>query len=278
MESEEMKADDFQFLRSAIWSLTGIALSNSKKPLIQSRLRTRVQELGLESYSDYSSLLQHLPPDHPEWQVFTNSLTTNKTDWFREPSHFEFLVREFIPRWKHFTSTKQLSLWSAACSSGEEPYTLSMILNYAREQSGFHKYRILATDIDTEVLRKAQRGIYHKSALNQIPQEYHNFSFTCGTGEISHLIKVRSALKQNVSFQQYNLIQPRCPWVGEFDVIFCRNVFIYFSKDVICNVLDLLYRAAAKQAVLFIGHSESLQGASQWRYIGPSIYSKGRVF
>jgi len=277
METDEMKTADFHYLRSAIWSLTGITLSDSKKQLIQARLRSRVQALGLGSYSDYSSLLQRLPPDHPEWQEFTNSLTTNKTDWFREPSHFDFLVKEFIPRWKPLAPKGHLSVWSAACSTGEEPYTLAMILSDAQNNRNIRSYRILATDIDTGVLHRAKKGIYHKTALSQVPQTFHKSSFTPGSGDISHLMKVQSDLKQNIDFRQYNLTQTPCPWTDEFDVIFCRNVFIYFSKDVIAGVLDTLYRAAAKDAVLFIGHSESLQGASKWRYIGPSIYSKGRV-
>ena len=282
METEEMNHTDFQFLRSAIWSLSGITLSDAKKHLIQSRLRSRLQTLGMECFSEYRTLLERLPPGHPEWQEFTNSLTTNKTDWFREPSHFDFMLKEFIPRWsqlkKRDTQRKRLKLWSAACSTGEEPYTIAMILARVCEHGAIGSHQILATDIDTEVLKRAAKGIYLKSALNQIPPDYHRSAFIPGTGEISHLIKMRSQLKQNVTFRRYNLTQTPCPWSGEFDIIFCRNVFIYFSKDVIAKVIDSLYRAAAKDAILLIGHSESLQGASKWRYVGPSIYVKGGMF
>ncbi|HLE00244.1 MAG TPA: protein-glutamate O-methyltransferase CheR [Bdellovibrionota bacterium] len=275
---EEMKYADFQFLRSAIWSLSGISLSDSKRQLVQSRLRSRLQVLGLEDFSAYRSLLQRLPPGHPEWQEFTNSLTTNKTDWFREPSHFDFLLSEFVPRWRRLTRTDHLKVWSAACSTGEEAYTLSMVLERAKRRREIGSYEIVATDIDTEVLKRAVKGIYLKSALNQIPVEYHSQAFATGTGEISHLIKVRPSFKQTVTFHHFNLTETPAPWSGEFDIVFCRNVFIYFSKEVIAKVVASLFRAAARDAVLLIGHSESLQGASKWRYLRPSIYTKGGMF
>ena len=274
---EVLEDQDFHYLRSAIWRVAGITLSDSKKELVRSRLRSRVIELGLGGISDYRSHLQHLPSDHPEWQEFTNCLTTNKTDWFREPAHFEFLVNQFMPRWKGLTRKRPLRIWSAACSTGEEPYTLAMILNDVIGKNRTGSYDILATDIDTEVLAKAQRGIYPASALSQVPEQYHKPAFIAGTEGIEHLMKVQHSLKQNVTFRQCNLTQTPYPWSGEFDVIFCRNVFIYFSKDVIAAVLDAFYRVAASDAILFIGHSESLQGISKWRYIGPSIYAKGNL-
>jgi chemotaxis protein methyltransferase CheR len=274
---EEIKSQDFHYLRSALFSRTGITLSDSKKELLQSRLRSRVQALGLGGFSDYRSLLQRLSPDHAEWQEFTNSLTTNKTDWFREPSHFDFLVNEFIPKWQQLTRKPQLSVWSGPCSTGEEPYTIAMILDQVCKVQALRSYKILATDIDTDVLKTAAKGIYSKSALKCIPSNYHKPAFIPGTEGIGHLMKVRPELKNRIKFQQHNLTQKPYPWVDEFDVIFCRNVFIYFSKDVIAEVLDSFYRSAAPNAILFIGHSESLQGASQWRYVGPSIYVKGKV-
>jgi chemotaxis protein methyltransferase CheR len=264
---------DFNFFRQAIRELTGIALSDAKKELVQSRLRSRVQALGLEGFGAYRAHLEGLPREHSEWQAFINLLTTNKTDWFREMGHFDYLIREFLPAWKKL-GKKKLSVWSSACSTGEEPYTLSMVLNRQLANSGC-SYSIFATDLDTEVLRHASNGVYKRSQLYQIPPEYKGDSFSLGSGEISEWMKIKSHLRAPITFEQFNLNSARYPWEDRFDLIFCRNVLIYFPKEVINQVIAGSFQAATRGGVLCIGHSESLQNLKHsWKYVKPSILMK----
>lgn len=270
----QLDREDFEYFRSAVRALAGITLSDSKHELVKSRLRSRIHALGLKGFSEYRALLQTLPAENIEWQEFINHLTTNKTDWFRESSHFEHLVNEFLPELASKGNWNKLRVWSAACSTGEEPYTISMVLDGLFGAQSNKSYEILATDIDSKVLSRAKRGIYAKVALEQIPDPYRRTAFVPGTEAIAHLMKIQDRLKNKVSFRQLNLTQTPYPYRAEFDVIFCRNVFIYFSKDVITQIADALYQAAAPGAILFIGHSESLQSKSKWQYVSPSIFRK----
>jgi chemotaxis protein methyltransferase CheR len=268
-----LRLDDFDYFRSVIRDLCGISLSSNKKELVQARLRARVRELGFFDFTAYRSLLESLSPQDKEWQVLINCLTTNKTEWFREPDHFDYLTNEFIPKWKR-SGKEKLSVWCAACSSGEEVYTVAMVLQAALGDG--YSFEVLGTDIDTEVLYLARNGVYPVANLDQIPERYRSASLARGTGEIANWMKIKRSLKSKVSFDQLNLIHGPYPWKERFDLILCRNVFIYFSREMIQEIVGHFYPAAASGASLLIGHSESLQNIrSSWSYIGPSIFSKG---
>jgi chemotaxis methyl-accepting protein methylase len=268
-----MTEDDFSYFRGLVRELLGIQLSSAKKELVQSRLRARINALGVDGFSGYRAHLGQLASSDPEWQVFINLLTTNKTDWFRESAHFDYLKKDFLPAWKAL-GRRKLQVWSAACSTGEEPYTLAAVLE--KELGAGYGYEILATDIDTEVLRNAKNGVYPLSRMEQVPENYRNGLFCVGTGEISQWMKVKSQLRQNINFQQINLTRPPYPWIGKFDLIFCRNVLIYFPKEEIQKVIEGMHDAAAPGANLVIGHSESLQNVKvSWNYKKPSIFLKG---
>jgi chemotaxis protein methyltransferase CheR len=268
----EMSPEEFEFFRTLIRGLTGIELSSSKIELLKSRLRHRLNDLSLRRVADYRSLIGSLPVGHPEWQELINVVTTNKTDWFREPAHFVYLLEDFLPRWRK-KAQKSLQVWSAACSTGEEPYTVAAVLQ--GEFDGEREFEIQATDIDTETLKTAKNGVYRKSQLVQVPEEYRDLTFAFGTGEIRDWMKVRSPIKSRVRFDQLNLLERPYPWQKKFDVIFCRNVFIYFSKETIQEIVEGLYETAASGAVLFISHSESLQNMkTRWVYVKPSVYLK----
>jgi len=271
----QITSEEFNFFREKIEQLAGIFLSDAKRDLVQSRLRSRIQELGLEGIGHYKSHLETLPPSHQEWQVFVNLLTTNKTDWFREPSHFDFLVGSFLPAWLKI-GKEHLKVWCGASSTGEEPYTLSLVLHKAlrKHQIG---YSILATDIDTKVLEVARNGVYSLERIcQQVPEEYREEGFAQGNGEISSWAKVRSEIRSPVSFQQINLTKADFGNNGGFDLIFIRNVLIYFDKKTIEIVVENAFKNAAPSAALVIAHSESLQNIStQWKYSKPSIYVKG---
>lgn len=272
----ELSAEEFDYFRSKIFDLAGISMSPAKINLLQTRLRARVLALGFSNYEQYRKHLEGLPDDNSEWEIFVNLLTTNKTEWFREPKHFDFIVNKFLPHWKKL-GKNHLNVWCAASSTGEEPYTLSLILNQALEGSNI-TYSIDASDIDTKVLGIAQNGVYPKSSLEQIPEEYHSH-FSVGVQELSNWVKVKKTIKAPISFHWLNLIEYPYPLEKSYDLILCRNVLIYFNNETIAKVAENLFKQAANNSVLITAHSESLQNVkSSWKYLSPSIYLKGKIF
>lgn len=275
IEPDVLSREEFSYFKTIIRNLTGIHLTDAKMQLVRSRLRSRLQAHGLQLFSEYRDYLCKLSKEDPEWQIFINCLTTNKTDWFRELPHFDYLERDFLPKWKK--TGKELSIWCAACSTGEEPYSIAALLE--KELGPNCNYKIKATDIDTEVLSLAQNGVYPKNHLSQIPDVYREDFFSFGTGDVAKWMKVKNRVKNKIHFDQFNLSQKTYPTDKKFDLIFCRNVFIYFDRDMIEHIVQQLYQTASPQAVLFIGHSESLQNIkSPWNYVRPSIFTKGRGF
>lgn len=272
----KLGTEEFNFFRAKIFSLAGINMSDAKMSLVQARLRARILKLGLKDFRDYVSYLETIPQSHEEWESFINLLTTNKTDWFREPEHFDFIESEFLPRWKKLGKT-HLNVWCAASSTGEEPYTISLVLNSALRGSGI-TYSIVASDIDTKVLQHAQNGVYLKNRLEQVPEKYHS-GFSFGTGDISDWMKVKKEIKSHVTFRQVNLTQYPFSLEGTFDLVMCRNVLIYFNPQTIKQVVNNIFQMANKDSTLIIAHAESLQNIkTSWKYKGPSIYYKGNLF
>lgn len=272
----DLGPEEFNFFRIKIFELAGINLSDVKIDLVRTRLRMRVLRQGFADFSEYIAFLKSIPPDHEEWENFINLLTTNKTEWFREPEHFTFLEEEFVPHWKK-SGKKKLSVWCAASSTGEEPYTLSLVFNSALKGSGID-YEIFATDIDTKVLGHAHNGVYPKSSLSQIPEKFHS-GFSSGTGDISEWIKVKNEIRRPITFAQMNLTAPSYNWNKKFDLIMCRNVLIYFKQQTIQTLVENMYRSCDQSGILIVGHSESLQNLKHsWKYLEPSIYQKGKIF
>ncbi|MES2525578.1 MAG: protein-glutamate O-methyltransferase CheR [Bdellovibrionota bacterium] len=271
-----MAQQDFEFFRARIFSLAGISLSEAKLDLLQSRLRPRLLATGLSNFREYRKFLEEIENDHDEWEIFTNLLTTNKTDWFREIEHFTYLTEEFLPRWKKL-GKKHLTVWCAASSTGEEPYTLSLVLEQALHGTGI-TFEIQASDIDTKVLNQARNGVYDVMRLSQVPDKYKN-GFLVGTGDISNWMKVKKKIKAPVTFSQVNLTKIPYRWKQPYDLVMCRNVLIYFNQDTIRQVVEGFYQVGCPDSVLIIAHSESLQNIkTSWKYIKPSIYSKGKIF
>jgi chemotaxis methyl-accepting protein methylase len=266
-DSNSLSQGDFEFFRERIRERAGINLSPAKRDLVQTRLRHRMGTLKLSSFSEYRRLLEKKGADDPEWQLFINELTTNKTDFFREPEHFEFLSREFLPAWP---VERKLKIWCAASSTGEEPYTTSMVV-----KPHSLEYEILATDIDTRVIATASNAVYHRQKLIGVPDAYRGY-FNWGKKDLRDWARIDRSVKKAVKFREHNLLSPDIPSEGPFDLIFCRNVFIYFAPPTVERALASLYRAANPGAYLFIGHSESLQKTrNQWIYRKPSVYQKG---
>lgn len=266
-----LEAEDFSFFKRRIYELAGISFREIKADLVSSRLRKRATQLGFRSLRDYRLHVENLPDSAPEWQLFINLLTTNKTDFFREQEHFDYLIREFLPEWKKSGKTK-LNVWSCASSTGEEPYTIAMVLE--KHLGEGHDFSILASDIDTEVLAHAKNGVYSKRRLHEIPDEYHP-ALAFGSGDVADWFTVKRKIREKIHFIQYNLMSKDLPSEEKFDLVFCRNVLIYFNSDGIEKTAKKIYASTSSEGVLLVGHSESLQGKKGlWKMKRPSYYMK----
>lgn len=267
-------ADDteLRYFCETISSLAGISMKAGKHDLVRARLRSRLSEHGFSTYREYKAFLESLPEEHDEWQSFINLLTTNKTDFFREPQHFDYLVQTILPGLLA-GGEKTLKIWSAASSTGEEAFTLAMVLDrYLPEDRDF---KILASDIDTKVLKNGANAVYSAARLREIPDEYRSSCLDLGKREAQDWFRIQRRLKEKVIFKRHNLIENSSPGENVFDLILCRNVLIYFDKRTIEFVARKLYHCAKPGGYLFIGHSESLQNVpNEWRLCGPSVFRK----
>lgn len=263
----------FDYLRGRLYELAGISLSPAKKDLVQTRIRKRLTALGLPTYASYVDHLESLGKSDTEWQFLVNALTTNKTEFFREAAHFDFIEKTLVPEWTK-RKLKSVAVWSAACSTGEEPYSLAMTLDRVLRGSN-KEFTITASDIDTDVIAHAHKGVYPKSTITHLPEQLWKDYVDMGTGGIADWCRVKPSLKSAVSFRQVNLVHDRCAWPAGFDLIFCRNVLIYFSQESIKKTIAHLYEAAKPGAYLFISHTESLQNIrTPWETVRPSIFRK----
>lgn len=252
---------------------TGISLSDHKRCLVYGRLRKRLQTLGIEQFRDYCELLDG--GDASEIQQFINSITTNLTYFFRERHHFDYIANELVPVLKeNIRPNRRVRIMSAGCSTGEEPYSLAMTL---RERIGAidnYDIRILATDLDSHALSTAASGIYAKNRIEGLDRERIHRWFLRGKNEQNGNIRVSPALRQMITFNQLNLMRD-WPMKGPFDIIFCRNVVIYFDKPTQRALFERFASLMQPGAHLFIGHSESLQDMSdKFMLIGQSIYRR----
>lgn len=265
---------DFNFLSNLINEQTCIKLPAAKRELVYARLSKRLHSLGLESFREYCDLLRDGNTD--ELIHCINAITTNVTTFFREIHHFEFLEQKVLPELveqKGRTTMPRLRIWSAGCSSGEEPYSIEMIL---QEQYALQRWdvRILATDLDTHILERAKTGRYDIKQLEKVSQARCKRWFRVGTGNNSNQVSVVPGLRERIRFRKLNLKDP-WPMRGPFDVIFCRNVVIYFDKEMQKKLFNRFADMLSVNGYLFIGHSESLFGISdRFRIAGRTIYQK----
>ncbi len=262
-QSPRISAQSFEALARFITSELGIQMPPTKVPMVQSRLLRRVRALGLQSIDEYCDHLFSSPEAEEERVHFINAITTNKTDFFREPQHFTYLTRTALPelgRQRHAVGDRKVLVWSAACSSGEEPYTLAMILNeYASAHPGFD-FQILATDVSTKVLQMAKDGIYSREQIEPVPRELRRKYLLMGKGGKHSLARVVPALRERVGFHALNFMDADYFVREMFDVIFCRNVLIYFNRPTQHAVIQKVCRNLKPGGYLFVSHSESLSG------------------
>ena len=247
--------EDFLRIRELIYRCAGISLAPGKRDMVYSRLARRLRARELTSFADYLGLLES--GDQQELEAFINALTTNMTSFFREPHHFKILAE----RLAQLPPQRPVAIWTCASSSGEEPYSIAMTAVDALKGSA-HPPRILATDIDTNVLAAARQGVYPVDQLGKIPPELLKRYFLKGAGNNEGWARVKEELKRLVSFRRLNLLDASWPMRGKFDVIFCRNVMIYFDKATQQTILKRLAGHLQPDGLLFVGHSESFHGAS----------------
>jgi chemotaxis protein methyltransferase CheR len=268
----EFGNEDFEALRKLVKQITGINLSDQKRELVYGRLARRLRALQLQSFAQYRDVLAQ--DGGREIVQFCNAITTNLTAFFREPHHFDYLREQVLAPMANSAVTRRLRIWSAGCSSGEEPYSLAMTILEALPDVRRWDVRILATDLDSDVLERGRRGVYAEERLKNLAAQRRSRFFLERRARDGLYYEAAPELKSLITFKQLNLMHP-LPMRGPLDAVFCRNVVIYFDKD---TQRELFARVAQLQSpgnLLFLGHSESLFKVSeQYALIGKTVYRR----
>jgi chemotaxis protein methyltransferase CheR len=276
----ELTDTEYQTIASFVHKASGINLLDGKKELVRARLSKRISQLQMKNFKTY---FQYVMSDSSgdELVFLLDALATNLTSFWREPQHFDFMTKTFIPeleakRKRPGGGGPRMRIWSAACSSGEEPYTIAMVV---MEKSPYfangNDFRILATDLSTKVLNIAKKGQYGPESVKNIPPaNLHSFMTKIQSEKGGNIFAINPDVRRIISFRRFNLMEPM-PFKGPMDLIFCRNVMIYFDRDTIAKLVDRFYKLLEVGGYLFIGHSESLSGLEHnFQYIAPCIYRK----
>lgn len=263
--------DQFDTIRKLIHRITGIAIAPGKESMVQGRLLKRIRELGLSGFDAYLEYVEHDRTGH-ELSAMVDALTTNKTSFFREPQHFDFLRESVFPELE--ARGGPIRFWSAGCSSGQEPYTLAMVAREALPTCDILDVKILATDISVRMLRVAREALYRESALDDVPHSYRTRYFRRESRGDEVMYRVADEVRRMVRLARLNLLDP-WPMKGPFDVILCRNVMIYFDRFTQQRLIERFHGLLAPGGYLLVGHSESLSSLSHpFHYVRPAIYRK----
>jgi chemotaxis protein methyltransferase CheR len=259
---------DFDQVQKLIYQRAGISLHDGKHAMVYSRLSRRLRDTGHDSFRAYLSWLEST--DGPEWQEFVNALTTNLTSFFREHHHFQVLT-DFL---KSRTGAADLRIWCSAASTGEEPYSIAMTTS---EAMGVGRYTIQASDIDSKVLATAAQGIYRMEGLKGVSPEQMRKYFLRGKAGNAGLVRVKSELRRTLDFLIVNLIKDDWPFREPFDVVFCRNVMIYFDASTQRKVLERIHRVMKPGGLLFVGHAENFSDSKDLFLLkGKTVYERLR--
>ena len=264
---------EFARLRELVREHTGIALSEAKRQLVYGRLARRLRALRIDNFAEYIALLER--GDGPELEEFINAVTTNLTSFFREPHHFEFLGSQLLPLLTRTAGgARKLRIWCCAASTGEEPYSIAMVLREAQQQLAGWDAKLLATDLDSAVLATGQAGIYAAERFQGMEPKRMARFFEKGSGAQAGKLRAKEELRSLITFRQLNLMR-QWPMRGPFDAIFCRNVIIYFDKPTQRELFARMAKLQRPGDFLFLGHSESLYRVSeQYELIGRTIYRR----
>lgn len=269
--TSKLTAPQFKKLGQFIHSTYGIQMPDSKKVLLEGRLQKRIKVNNLTNFSDYIEYLFSDLGQNRELQYFIDAVSTNKTDFYREPHHFDFLREEFLPKFSQ--DHKHVKIWSAAASSGEEPYTIAIELREFMENNVGFSYEMLGTDISTEILQKASKGVYDDKRIDIIPLHIKRKYFLRSKNRDKKKVKVAPVLQKNLRYRTINLTVPLVGIPNDFDLIFCRNVLIYFNREVQEKVINSICTKLKPGGFLFLGHSESTTGIkAPVTQVAPTIY------
>ena len=269
----ELTQPQFERIRVLVRQHTGIALSDAKRQLVYGRLARRLRALRLDNFGDYIKLLER--GDQTEIEEFTNAVTTNLTSFFRERHHFEHMAEQMLPTLAAKPSaSRKLRIWCCAASTGEEPYSIAIVLREAQQLLGGWDVKLLATDLDSSVLATGRNGIYAAPRLEGMDRKRVARFFDVGSGAHEGHFRVRDELRSLITFKQLNLMH-EWPMRGPFDAIFCRNVIIYFDKATQRALFERMAFLQRPGDLLYLGHSESLYRVStQYELVGRTIYRR----
>lgn len=278
-DDDHMKAVDYQRIAALITSETGIKLPPAKRLMVEGRLRKRVRALGFPTFDSYCDYLFRKDGLDKELPYLINAVTTNKTDFFREPEHFALLEQQMVPALlaeRNGERNPVLKLWSAASSTGAEAYTIAMVMHDLMLQRRDFRYAILGTDISTNVLAQAQRAVYPAEMIAPVPPEKQSrYVMHARNPGIRPEIRIAPELRRTVRFAQLNLMDAGYPYDRDVDVIFLRNVLIYFEKSDQERVISRLIEHLRPKGYLVLGHSESMIGTSiTMRQVAPAVFQK----
>jgi chemotaxis protein methyltransferase CheR len=278
LQSSTLSESDFYRLSGFIQEQFGIKLPPAKKVMLESRLQKRLKALHMGDLSEYCDFLFSEEGLHSELHHMIDVVTTNKTDFFREPVHFDYLLQTCIPELIHtygYGINQPLNIWSAGCSTGEEPYTLAMVLSEFQESYPAFRFNILATDISTQVLEKARLAIYSEDRIEVIPEYLRKKYFLRSKDNEKKVIRIKPAIRALIRFQRFNLMQRSFEIGKEFPIIFCRNVLIYFEKKTQEKLIYKFSNQLPLGGFLFLGHSETLCAMSvPLKAVVPTIYRR----
>jgi len=273
---ESISAGDYTRLCGLIYEKAGIRLGSEKKTMLEVRIKRRLKALDLNSYDQYCAYLFGREGLKEELVSLIDVVTTNKTDFFREPGHFNFLVETALPELTPREGAgRPLLIWSAGCSTGEEPYTLAIVLSeYALTHPGF-RFRILATDISTRVLETAEMGVYSKDAAGPIPAALKRKYLMTSRAPGSDRVRVVPELRRLIEFRRLNFMDADYGMTEKADAIFCRNVIIYFDRETQERVLQKLSRQLVPRGYMFVGHAETLHDMNLALVpVAPALYRR----
>jgi chemotaxis protein methyltransferase CheR len=274
--SIQLSERDFRKVRGIVHELTGISLNEGKRELVVARLSKRIRQLGLRSVGDYLDYVREEKTQH-ELITMLDALSTNLTSFWRESQHFDHVVKEILPRIVERakpTDSRKIRVWSAGCSSGEEPYGLAMLMLHHLDQPSRYDIKILGTDLSTKVLAIAKTGIYSAERVKPIPPEIRKRFIVERKSLLGKEYIVSDEVRTRVKFARLNLMES-WPMRGPLDFIFCRNVMIYFEKSTQARLVKKFYELLRPGGTLFIGHSESLTGIEHmFHYVRPTVYEK----
>lgn len=269
----ELNDKDFKDLSEYVYDNYGINLYPNKKILVKSRLTKRLNALGMKSYREYCDFVLNKDPERKEMVEMINRISTNKTEFFRESGHFDYLTARIMPA--IVAEEKNLTFWSAGCSSGEEVYTLAMVLEFYKAANTKFNYKIFGSDISTQVLKKASTAVYSNTLLPPIPEVFRKRYLLKSKDPENEVFRISPGIRRNVSFFRYNLLSSTLPFEKSINVLFCRNTLIYFDRQTQYKVVESLLRTIKTGGYLILGHSESLINMDfKLEQVSTSIYRK----